>query len=277
MEIYDFALFPIIERLFSYNINNFLNRNDIEVIFIDDFSSDKTLEKLKTHLHKINLKYKIIENKRNLGPAGSRNLGIQNSRGKLIAFLDSDDIWHPWKIDIQKNIMENNAIDICVCGHQFISPNLISNFQNSLKNINFKLKNIFVKDYIFRTQFVLPSVMIKRRIALEYQFNENYRYAEDFDLWLRLLTSNKKIHKINSKLVAVVKRDNLPEFRGISDNITSMFVNITKILYIQLFKEKPFNKVIFFTSILFIQIRFLFRVTVRAIKLLDIFTIRTKS
>ena len=62
----------------------------IEVLLIDDFSKKK-LER-KIDLRKFT-NFKIIRNNSNLGPGMSRNLGIQNSNGRYILFLDSDEIF----------------------------------------------------------------------------------------------------------------------------------------------------------------------------------------
>ena len=80
-----------ISNIFSY----FSKYSDyaFELVFIDDKSTDSTVEKLQTNAQNSNLCIKIIQNEENLGPGGSRNKGVAESSGEYITFLDSDDIF----------------------------------------------------------------------------------------------------------------------------------------------------------------------------------------
>lgn len=64
---------------------------DIEIILIDDCSTDKSLDILTTYREKYPHKIKVISNKENKGPAGARNLGLDIASGEYIGFVDSDD------------------------------------------------------------------------------------------------------------------------------------------------------------------------------------------
>ena len=89
----------------SYNSEEFIERSIksvldqsgkkyiIEILLIDDGSTDKTINIAK----KISEEIKIIS-KKNKGPASSRNLGVLKSKSELVAFLDADDYWHKDKI-----------------------------------------------------------------------------------------------------------------------------------------------------------------------------------
>jgi len=79
------------EKTIGKTINSVLNQDyrNFEIIIIDDCSSDRSLEMVKKISEK-QRKIKIIRNKKNLGPAASRNKGIKISKGKIIFFTDSD-------------------------------------------------------------------------------------------------------------------------------------------------------------------------------------------
>lgn len=84
--------------------------NDIEIIVIDDGSNDDTQEKLKSYQDRI--EYVYIENG---GPARARNVGMEMARGKYIAFLDSDDLYYPYKIEIQADFLDKHHDVAMVC------------------------------------------------------------------------------------------------------------------------------------------------------------------
>ena len=90
---------------------------DFEIILIYD---DEIKEDLKL-IKKIagnNPKIKIIENKKNLGAGLSRNKGIKNSSGSIIAFLDSDDYWVPERLEKQINFMNENNYKFTFCNYK---------------------------------------------------------------------------------------------------------------------------------------------------------------
>lgn len=89
----------------------------IEVIVVDDGSTDNTSEQLSSFLSQI----KFLRQK-NAGPSAARNHGARHASGDILAFLDSDDIWMSDKIARQVALMEahGNAMICCVCNAQII-------------------------------------------------------------------------------------------------------------------------------------------------------------
>ena len=84
------------ERYVSETIKSVLNQSyqNWEMIIVDDCSSDQSVSIVEKFL--VNDKrIRILKNDINLGPGGSRNKAINAASGDIIAFLDSDDIWHP--------------------------------------------------------------------------------------------------------------------------------------------------------------------------------------
>ena len=78
------------------------------IIIYDDINLQDYFYLKRKYIKKKNIK--ILINKKNLGAGYSRNKGIINSRGKYIAFIDSDDLWHKNKLQYQIKFMENNNI-----------------------------------------------------------------------------------------------------------------------------------------------------------------------
>ena len=79
---------------------------DWELLVVDDCSTDNTDEVIRPYLNDERIKY--LKNESNSGAAVSRNLALRKAKGKWIAFLDSDDIWMPDKLEKQIRYMEEN-------------------------------------------------------------------------------------------------------------------------------------------------------------------------
>lgn len=78
-----------------------------ELIFVDDCSSDDTIAKVNAMCEN-DSRIKLFQNKCNLGAAVSRNNALKEAKGRWIAFLDSDDLWEPSKLEKQVRFMEEN-------------------------------------------------------------------------------------------------------------------------------------------------------------------------
>ena len=92
---------------------------DWELIFFDDFSKDDSLKIIK----KIQLsdnRIKVYSNDENSGAAVTRNRALREAKGRWIAFLDSDDIWEPTKLEKQVKFMEENNLSFSYTGYQEI-------------------------------------------------------------------------------------------------------------------------------------------------------------
>lgn len=81
---------------------------DWEMLVVDDCSSDGSAEIIRSYARKDPRIIYLKTDKRSGSPTGPRNLGIQNARGRYIAFLDSDDLWLPDKLERQLEIFAEN-------------------------------------------------------------------------------------------------------------------------------------------------------------------------
>lgn len=97
----DKYLHDTIESVISQTYSNW------ELLIVDDCSTDSSVE-IINHYCAIDKRIKCFINKKNAGPAECRNIAINNAEGKWIAFLDSDDLWLPQKLEKQISFMENN-------------------------------------------------------------------------------------------------------------------------------------------------------------------------
>lgn len=79
-----------------------------EIIFMDDCSKDDTIRRVSA-LREKDSRIRLYQNIANLGAAISRNNALREARGRWIAFLDSDDLWEPTKLEKQIRFMEDNG------------------------------------------------------------------------------------------------------------------------------------------------------------------------
>ena len=90
-----------------------------EIIFMDDCSTDDTI-RIVASLREKDDRIHLFQNVHNLGAAVSRNNALKEAKGKWIAFLDSDDIWEPTKLEKQVKFMEENGYFFSYTGYQEI-------------------------------------------------------------------------------------------------------------------------------------------------------------
>ena len=151
-----------------------------ELIIINDASNDNSLEKIK----KLKKNYKniiLINNKKNLGPGMSRTIGLRLSRGKYIAFIDSDDEWKKNKLRNQISFMKNNQILFC-------HTKVLYKDKKKIKKRFFHLdKKIDFKGLLFNNQITTSSVCIKKSIIKKNDLKFNNFGYDDYSFWLKLL------------------------------------------------------------------------------------------
>ncbi|MCF7807720.1 MAG: glycosyltransferase [Candidatus Marinimicrobia bacterium] len=151
-----------------------------EIIVVDDGSSDGTAAILDQFADKIT----VIRNSENRGVSFSRNAGISRSTGDWIAFLDSDDTWHPGKLEAQVNYhSQHPEILISQCDEIWI--------RNGVR-VNPMVKHAkhggWIFDKCLPLCIVSPSAVIIHRSIFQDigSFDEQLPACEDYDLWLRI-------------------------------------------------------------------------------------------
>ena len=153
---------------------------DYEIILIDDGSIDDTQRAIKEFFKDKNIDYKYIYQE-NSGPSAARNQGIRNAVGEYIAFLDSDDEWHPQKLEIMLKILEDKKINILGHGYTLTENFSQKYFKGDIKKIKFY--KLLIKNFA-----VTPSLVIRRDICQ--LFDKTMKYSEDHELWLRMSAGN---------------------------------------------------------------------------------------
>ena len=153
--------------------------SDYELIVVDDGSTDGTARRLRDYGARLTV---LTESRQ--GVAAARNLGARRASGKYLAFLDSDDLWHPRKLQRQIDFMEQNPdVEICQTEEIWI--------RNGVR-VNPRRKHRKPSGDIFRPSLELclvsPSAVMMRRELFDRVggFDESLPVCEDYDLWLRI-------------------------------------------------------------------------------------------
>jgi glycosyltransferase involved in cell wall biosynthesis len=160
---------------------------NLEVVVVDDGSTDDTLSRLYQYGDRIR-----VVTQSNAGPAVARNHGARVSRGEIIAFQDSDDLWRPTKLDRQVALLKtDSSIPCCLCNVllRVVGGKQVTSFDVSLIHPRHEEGIWLNVPEVLATRFVLFNQAVAiRREAWERVggFDESLKYLEDYDLPLQL-------------------------------------------------------------------------------------------
>jgi len=109
-------------QFISATIQSVLNQStsDWELIIVDDCSSDNSVEVVQSFVER-DSRIKLIQLSENSGAAVARNRAIEAAQGRYIAFLDSDDLWLPDKLETQIQFMEDNDVAFSYAAYEKIN------------------------------------------------------------------------------------------------------------------------------------------------------------
>lgn len=188
--------------------------DNIEVIVVDDGSTDETIDVLQPYMKDI-----VYIHQENTGLPGARNRGIKEATGEYVAFLDADDRWRKNKLEIQVKLLDSYpSVHIVFSDFSAFSEDgykeesyyrkcfpFFNEYTFTLEEIFQNKTNIFseylgcdvkiyyghIERYLFCGNFVLPSSAIIRKCVIDDLggFDENYKISEETEFFLRLCTS----------------------------------------------------------------------------------------
>ncbi|UCF78666.1 MAG: glycosyltransferase [Candidatus Eiseniibacteriota bacterium] len=155
---------------------------DREIIVADDGSTDDTLERLSRYGNGV----KVLSLEHTGRPSVVRNAAIAAATGRLLAFLDSDDLWAPGKLETQVRLLDQNpSFVMCYSDADFLNHSGKSLGRQSRRE---KLKSGNICGDLLQGNFIPFSTVVVRREVLEdvRRFDERLTMAEDWHLWVKV-------------------------------------------------------------------------------------------
>lgn len=190
------------EKYISVAIESVLAQSfdDFELLVINDCSTDSTKAVVEDFVNR-DKRVRLIGLPANMGaPAGPRNIGVRQARGKWVAFLDADDVWHPHKLERQLDLLKRTKARFCSTQMiDFVDENhlsLLDAFPDDYEWISFRSQLIK-----FRTP--TSSVMVEKELIGRYPFNERieFKAREDLDCWLHCHEEIRRSVKITRPML----------------------------------------------------------------------------
>lgn len=169
-----------------------------ELLIIDDCSKDNSLEVIQSYANQ-DSRIKLICLEKNSGAAVARNTGIEHASGRFIAFLDSDDTWHPEKIEKQVQFMLSNNFAFTYTEYHRVDEN--GNFRGSIytpSKINY---NGLLKTCVIGCLTVMYDTHMLGKVYFPL-----IRKRQDWALWLKILKKVDYAYCLNKDLASYTIR-----------------------------------------------------------------------
>jgi len=189
----------IMETIQSVREQTYLNW---EMIIVDDCSTDNTVESVKQEM-KEDPRISLVELTSNSGPAVARNTAIIRAKGDYLAFLDSDDLWLPQKLEKQLMFMKEKDAAFSFTDYR------IMNEDGGKTDVIFKCPPLVeYKDLLKNTSIGTLTVILDKRKIGEVQMPLHRDCSEDYGLWLNILSKGIGAYGLDEELAIYRKCEN---------------------------------------------------------------------
>tara|TARA_B100000963_G_C22577945_1_gene649432 strand:- start:853 stop:1599 length:747 start_codon:yes stop_codon:yes gene_type:complete len=172
------------------SLNSVVNQSydNLEILIIYDDTNLNDYEFL-LKISKLDSRIKIIKNNMKLGAGFSRNIGIEKSNGKYIAFLDADDTWSPDKLKSQISFMKQNDYKISHTSYYIIDEKKKLIGQRKARDL------LSINDILKSCDIGLSTVVLEKNVVIHNKIKfPKLATKEDFVFWLMLLKKNHKFY-----------------------------------------------------------------------------------
>jgi teichuronic acid biosynthesis glycosyltransferase TuaG len=181
------------ERFILDSVKSILSQThrELELLIVNDCSTDGSLKNIGSISDE---RIKIFSNDRQLGISRARNVGIEKSLGRYIAFCDSDDIWHPEKLSLQLHHMHKTGSHVSHTNAIIISQNG-GNIGKRIFPEMINFNKLIIRNYILNSSGIYDAVIIGKI------YQKDLRH-EDYYMWLEILSRSFQSIGVNECLVS---------------------------------------------------------------------------
>ncbi|WP_280770554.1 glycosyltransferase family 2 protein [Salipaludibacillus daqingensis] len=203
------------EKFISKTINSVLQQTyqNWEMIIVDDASSDETVSLINEYKEK-DRRIRVVPLEENKGAANARNIGIRESTGRFIAFLDSDDEWMPEKIEKQLSFMLKKNI-----GFSHTAYSIVDETGQWIKASEKVPPSTNYKDLLKQNTIGCLTVMLDKEKVGEVEMVD-IRARQDYVLWLEITKKGQLAYGLN---------ESLAKYRQMSSSLSSNKLNMVKL------------------------------------------------
>lgn len=218
------------EQFLADSVASALNQtmSDIEVLVIDDGSTDRSVEIVHA-LKRKDDRIRLIEGATRSGPGGARNRGLEAARGRWIAILDGDDLMHPARLETLVHEAETRQADICaddllIFGEGLEPAPLLSARQRSLGWVSAAAFIASNKLYAREPALGYLKPLIRRSFLREnaIRYDETLRIGEDYDLIMKLLSKGARFRLLPTLSYFYRKHGHSVSHRMAGDHVRRM-------------------------------------------------------
>jgi glycosyltransferase involved in cell wall biosynthesis len=170
----------------------------MEVIVVDDGSTDRSLEIAKTFLG-----VKHIVRQKNKDVSAARNAGVEKACGDFIAFIDHDDKWMPDKLAKQMGVFQKESMaDLVFCDLIKFFPSGKTHHASDKHRIALSLTDDNLFSMLVRKNVLMPSaVLVKKKSFLKAgKFDESFKTCGDYEMWIRMAEMGMKFRYLPEAL-----------------------------------------------------------------------------
>ena len=210
-------------------LNSILNQTlkDIEIIVVNDCSTDHSEKIILDYEKNYQDKIKLISNKENCKAGKSRNLGLEIAEGKYISFIDADDFIDLNMLEKMYNRMEETDAEISRVNRKMVLKNIDVSFLGRNAKMNEeKIINPFSEAKYLITEYpCCTNKMFSQELIKENRFVENLKW-EDYPFTIPLLTKTNKIATIPDSYYYYtinIKGTTCGDIFSIKENILDIF------------------------------------------------------
>lgn len=238
------------------SIKNQTWKGEFEIILVNDGSTDRSREIMEMYQQKNpDMNIKLIHQD-NGGVSKARNVALRMAQGEYIALLDSDDEWMPEKTEKQIAYLENKNLDMDFLSTRRKNHQLL--FPYKTKGEHFA--QITFRKLLFRNEAQPSTVLFKRKLLKNTGFfDDQQKYAEDVNYWLKASLQNK-MYILDEELVVAGGGKRTFGISGLSANLKEMEKGFQKNIK-EMYLLKRINKIQFFLYFVFYKIKYMTRVT----------------